>query len=418
MRSTARSRPGGMATVHFGRLLGPGRLLADGRHQAPPPAVRQGSRVRLDVPRRGAARARIQHPNVVPTLDVVAARRRALPRHGVRARRVALRRLIRAMRAEAKRIPLDDRLAAIICGALHGLHAAHEATDEHGQAARHRPPRRVPAEHPRRRRRRAARPRLRRRQGAGPAADDARGAAERQARLHGARAAPSAARRSPDATSTRRASSCGKPLPSSASSSSRAKAPSSRNPRGLGRAAQRALARDPSERRRRRPAGSAEKPRGQVSDGIRDGHGARASRTTREPVPRLGVGLATGRRFARPSRAVRGRGREPLRRQRARGGPGGRHARGDAGLAPARAGFEVATRRPRRDLRDPRDPLRPRCRAPGTARDPREQRSCGVPRRDADGFCPSRRPASPRRSSRTGVPCKPCATATSRTRPA
>ena len=34
--------------------------------------------------------ARIQHPNVVPTLDVVDERRRALPRHGVRPRRVAL----------------------------------------------------------------------------------------------------------------------------------------------------------------------------------------------------------------------------------------------------------------------------------------------------------------------------------------
>ena len=47
---------GGMATVHLGRLLGPVGLRAHGRDQATAPAVRQGSRVRRDVPRRGAAR--------------------------------------------------------------------------------------------------------------------------------------------------------------------------------------------------------------------------------------------------------------------------------------------------------------------------------------------------------------------------
>ena len=52
---------GGMATVHFGRLLGPVGLLAHRRDQAPAPAVREGSRVRRDVPRRGAPRR--AHPS-------------------------------------------------------------------------------------------------------------------------------------------------------------------------------------------------------------------------------------------------------------------------------------------------------------------------------------------------------------------
>ena len=80
---------GGMATVHFGRLLGPVGLLAHRRHQAPAPALRRGPRVRLDVPRRGAARR--AHPP--PQRRAHARRRRdgrrAVPRHGVRAGRVA-----------------------------------------------------------------------------------------------------------------------------------------------------------------------------------------------------------------------------------------------------------------------------------------------------------------------------------------
>ena len=50
-----------------------------------------------------------------------------------------------------ERVPVPVAVA-VMSGVLHGLHAAHEARDERGRAARDRAPRRVSAEHPRRRR--------------------------------------------------------------------------------------------------------------------------------------------------------------------------------------------------------------------------------------------------------------------------
>ena len=74
--------------------------------------------------------ARIRHPNVVPTLDVVSSGTEMLlvmeyvPGE-------SLARLAQASTTRQERIPL--RVAsAVLCGALHGLHAAHEATDERG----------------------------------------------------------------------------------------------------------------------------------------------------------------------------------------------------------------------------------------------------------------------------------------------
>ena len=73
--------------------------------------------------------SRIRHPNVVPTLDVVATPSELLvimdyvPGE-------SLSRLWRACGPE-RRIPLPIA-SAILCGVLHGLHAAHEATDEAG----------------------------------------------------------------------------------------------------------------------------------------------------------------------------------------------------------------------------------------------------------------------------------------------
>jgi serine/threonine protein kinase len=91
---------GGMAVVHFGRLLGPvgfARSVAIKRlhpHYATDPEF---VTMFLDEARLAA---RIRHPNVVSTIDVVALEGRALPRHGIhpgrnalapRARRVAAR---------------------------------------------------------------------------------------------------------------------------------------------------------------------------------------------------------------------------------------------------------------------------------------------------------------------------------------
>ncbi len=108
--------------------------------------------------------ARIRHPNVVPTLDVVADRGRALPRHGVRAGRVARAPHPRVRRPAAS-VPPDVVVRRSSAACSTGSTPRTRRTNEQRRAARHRAPRRVAAEHPRRHRRRAARARLRRRQG-------------------------------------------------------------------------------------------------------------------------------------------------------------------------------------------------------------------------------------------------------------
>jgi len=73
-------------------------------------------------------------PNVVPTLDVVALDNELfLVMEFVQGEAVS--RLSRTVIARRERIALDI-LSAIVCGALHGLHAAHEATDERGNPLR------------------------------------------------------------------------------------------------------------------------------------------------------------------------------------------------------------------------------------------------------------------------------------------
>ena len=101
-RSTTRLPSGGMATVHFGRLLGPvgfSRTVAIKRLHA---QFAHGPGVRRDVPRRGAPRG--AHPPPERRRD--ARRRRdggrALPRHGVRAGRVALHACIRPLRKQRR----------------------------------------------------------------------------------------------------------------------------------------------------------------------------------------------------------------------------------------------------------------------------------------------------------------------------
>jgi eukaryotic-like serine/threonine-protein kinase len=121
---------GGMATVHYGRLLGPvgfSRTVAIKRLR--PQFARDQEFVAMFVDEARLA-ARIRHPNVVPTLDVVATDGELyLVMDYVQGE--SLSRLLRASRAKGS-IPTDVA-SAIFCGALHGLHAAHEATDEHGK---------------------------------------------------------------------------------------------------------------------------------------------------------------------------------------------------------------------------------------------------------------------------------------------
>ncbi len=122
---------GGMATVHLGRLLGPvgfARTVAIKRlhqHYAKDPEFVS---MFLDEARLAA---RIRHPNVVPTLDVVALSGELFLVmdyvHGV-----SLSRLMRTVGATEASIPVEISTAVMV-GALHGLHAAHEAHDERGQ---------------------------------------------------------------------------------------------------------------------------------------------------------------------------------------------------------------------------------------------------------------------------------------------
>lgn len=123
---------GGMATVHVGRLMGPvgfARTVAIKRlhpHFAKDPEF---VAMFLDEARLAA---RIRHPNVVPVLDVVAEGGELfLVMDYVEGE--SLSRLVGAAR-KAGRAPPSRLVAGIVAQALHGLHAAHEAKDERGEA--------------------------------------------------------------------------------------------------------------------------------------------------------------------------------------------------------------------------------------------------------------------------------------------
>ena len=122
---------GGMATVHLGRLIGAAgftRLVAI--KQLLKNYARDPEFVAMFVDEARLA-ARIRHPNVVPTLDVVAT-------GGVLllvleyVQGESLSRLLHqsVLRAD---LPSPAIVGSILAGALHGLHAAHEAKNEKGE---------------------------------------------------------------------------------------------------------------------------------------------------------------------------------------------------------------------------------------------------------------------------------------------
>jgi serine/threonine-protein kinase len=121
---------GGMATVHFGRLVGPigfSRTVAIKRLH--PQYAKDPDFVAMFLDEARLA-ARIQHPNVVPTLDVVSTDGELfLVMEYVQGE--TLSRLSRAVREANAHIPARVA-AAMLVGVLHGLHAAHEAKDERG----------------------------------------------------------------------------------------------------------------------------------------------------------------------------------------------------------------------------------------------------------------------------------------------
>ncbi len=122
---------GGMAAVHFGRLVGDvgfSRTVAIKRLHAAHARDPDFVTMFLDEARLAA---RVSHPNVVQTLDVVALKDELfLVMEYVRGESLAA--LVRACEREGTRAP-PDVAAAIVCGALHGLHAAHEARDAEGE---------------------------------------------------------------------------------------------------------------------------------------------------------------------------------------------------------------------------------------------------------------------------------------------
>ncbi len=122
---------GGMAVVHIGRLLGPvgfARTVAIKRLH--PHLARNPEFVAMFLDEARLA-ARIRHPNVVSTLDVVATEGELfvvmeyVPGD-------ALARLLHAARERGEAVPLPVA-ASVMVDVLHGLHAAHEASDERGQ---------------------------------------------------------------------------------------------------------------------------------------------------------------------------------------------------------------------------------------------------------------------------------------------
>jgi eukaryotic-like serine/threonine-protein kinase len=122
---------GGMASVHLGRLIGSvgfTRTVAIKRLHAQYAEDPEFVSMFLDEARLVA---RISHPNVIPTLDVVhTGGELFLVMEYVRGE--TLSRLIRAAIQRQSQMP-PAMAATILVGVLHGLHAAHEAKSERGE---------------------------------------------------------------------------------------------------------------------------------------------------------------------------------------------------------------------------------------------------------------------------------------------
>ncbi len=123
---------GGMATVHLGRLLGPvgfSRTVAIKRLHGQ--FAKDPDFVSMFVD-EALVTARVRHPNVVPTLDVVSIEGELfLVMEYIPGENLA-RCLSRYYRPRGERMPLPIALG-VLTGALHGLHAAHLAKNERGE---------------------------------------------------------------------------------------------------------------------------------------------------------------------------------------------------------------------------------------------------------------------------------------------
>ncbi|MEI9951499.1 MAG: protein kinase [Pseudomonadota bacterium] len=123
---------GGMATVHFGRLDGAGgfsRVVAIKRLLPHLVANREFTDMLLNEARLAA---RVRHPNVVATLDVVASKGDVLLVLDY-VEGEALSTLCRAQAKEKRELVPIPIAVSIMQDVLHGLLAIHEATDEKGR---------------------------------------------------------------------------------------------------------------------------------------------------------------------------------------------------------------------------------------------------------------------------------------------
>jgi serine/threonine-protein kinase len=122
---------GGMAAVHVGRLVGPvgfSRTVAIKRLH--PQFAKDPEFVTMFLDEARLA-ARVRHPNVVPTLDVVASQGELfLVMEYVQGESFA--RLLHVAKSNGQRIPRDI-VGSVLAAVLHGLHAAHEAKSERGE---------------------------------------------------------------------------------------------------------------------------------------------------------------------------------------------------------------------------------------------------------------------------------------------
>jgi eukaryotic-like serine/threonine-protein kinase len=122
---------GGMASVHLGRLLGPvgfSRTVAIKRLH--PQFAKDPEFVSMFVDEARVA-ARIRHPNVVPTLDVVKTEDELfLVMEYVQGESLA--RLLRWGRQSGRSMAVPT-VVPVMAGVLHGLHAAHMAKGERGE---------------------------------------------------------------------------------------------------------------------------------------------------------------------------------------------------------------------------------------------------------------------------------------------
>ena len=122
---------GGMAAVHFGRLIGTGGFVKTVAIKRLHRQYVRDERFTESIVDEGKLAARIRHPNVVPPLDVLSEGGELLLVmeyvHGE-----ALSKLLRATWGRDESVPINIAVA-IMSNVLHGLHAAHEAKDEKGR---------------------------------------------------------------------------------------------------------------------------------------------------------------------------------------------------------------------------------------------------------------------------------------------